>query len=96
MLYNTVDSIVVGNFVGTEALAVVGSTTMIVNLFVFFFNGFSTRASDVIGNLFGRGDKDKLHNCDRDSHGNDVHPVCCVHRNQCRRRSSHVALHGHA
>lgn len=37
MLYNTVDSIVVGNFVGTQALAAVGSTTMIVNLFVFFF-----------------------------------------------------------
>ncbi|MBR3349902.1 MAG: oligosaccharide flippase family protein, partial [Solobacterium sp.] len=34
MLYNTVDSIVVGNYVGTQALAAVGSTTMIVNLFV--------------------------------------------------------------
>ena len=32
MLYNTVDSIVVGNFVGKEALAAVGSTTMIVNI----------------------------------------------------------------
>ena len=42
MLYNTVDSIVVGNFVGTQALAAVGSTTMIVNMMVFFFNGFST------------------------------------------------------
>ena len=40
MLYNTVDSIVVGNFVGKEALAAVGSTTMIVNMLVFFFNGF--------------------------------------------------------
>lgn len=44
MLYNTVDSIVVGNFVGTQALAAVGSTTMIVNMMVFFFNGFSTGA----------------------------------------------------
>ena len=35
MLYNTVDSIVVGNFVGTQALAAVGSTTMIVNMMVF-------------------------------------------------------------
>ncbi len=61
MLYNTVDSIVVGNFVGTQALAAVGATTMIVNLFVFFFNGFSTGASVVIGNLFGRGDREKLH-----------------------------------
>ena len=41
MLYNTVDVIVVGNFVGTQALAAVGSTTMILNMLVFFFNGFS-------------------------------------------------------
>ena len=32
MLYNTVDSIVVGNFVGTNALAAVSSTTMVTNL----------------------------------------------------------------
>lgn len=32
ILYNTVDSVVVGNFVGTEALAAVGSTTIIVNI----------------------------------------------------------------
>lgn len=61
MLYNTVDSIVVGNFVGTQALAAVGSTTMIVNLFVFFFNGFSTGASVVIGNLFGGRMDKRLH-----------------------------------
>ena len=40
MLYNTVDVWVVGNFVSTEALAAVGSTTVIVNMLVFFFNGF--------------------------------------------------------
>ncbi len=61
MLYNTVDSIVVGNFVGTQALAAVGSTTMIVNLFVFFFNGFSIGAGVVIGHFFGAGKQDKLH-----------------------------------
>ena len=44
MLYNTVDVIVVGNFVGKEALAAVGSTTVIVNMQVFFFNGFSVGA----------------------------------------------------
>ena len=49
MLYNTVDSVVVGNFVGTEALAAVGATTMIINMLVFFFNGFSTGAGVVIG-----------------------------------------------
>ena len=61
MLYNTVDSIVVGNFVGTQALAAVGSTTMIVNMMVFFFNGFSTGAGVVIANYFGARDLKKLH-----------------------------------
>ena len=61
MLYNTVDSIVVGNFVGTEALAAVGSTTMIVNIMVFFFNGFSTGATVVIARRFGAGKHDELH-----------------------------------
>lgn len=61
MLYNTVDSIVVGNFVGTQALAAVGSTTMIVNMMVFFFNGFSTGAGVVISNYFGARDMKTLH-----------------------------------
>ena len=61
MLYNTVDSIVVGNFVGKEALAAVGSTTMIVNMLVFFFNGFSIGAGVVIGQHFGARNMKKLH-----------------------------------
>ncbi len=61
MLYNTVDSIVVGNFVGKEALAAVGSTTMIVNMLVFFFNGFSVGACVIIGQYFGAKEMDKLH-----------------------------------
>ena len=61
MLYNTVDSVVVGNFVGTQALAAVGSTTMIVNIMVFFFNGFATGASVVIARWFGARDQQQLH-----------------------------------
>ena len=61
MLYNTVDSVVVGNFVGTEALAAVGATTIIVNMMVFFFNGFATGASVVIGRYFGARDMESLH-----------------------------------
>ncbi len=61
MMYNTVDSIVVGNFVGKEALAAVGSTTMIVNMLVFFFNGFSVGAGVVIAQHFGARDMDRLH-----------------------------------
>ena len=61
MMYNTVDSIVVGNFVGKEALAAVGSTTMIVNMLVFFFNGFSVGAGVVIAQHFGARDPERLH-----------------------------------
>ena len=61
MLYNTVDSIVVGNFVGKEALAAVGATTMIVNMLVFFFNGFSVGAGVVIAQHFGARDHERLH-----------------------------------
>lgn len=61
MLYNTVDSIVVGNFVSTEALAAVGATTMVTNMAVFFFNGFSIGTGVVIGRLFGARKLDELH-----------------------------------
>ena len=61
MLYNTVDSIVVGNFVGTQALAAVSSTTMITNMSVFFFNGFSIGSTVVIGKYFGAKDHKMLH-----------------------------------
>ncbi len=61
MLYNTVDSVIVGNYVSKQALAAVGSTTVIVNLLVLFFNGFSIGASVVIGQSFGAKDLDRLH-----------------------------------
>ena len=61
MLYNTVDSIIVGNFVSKQALAAVGSTTVIVNMLVFFFNGFSMGAAVVIGHSFGARSMERLH-----------------------------------
>ena len=61
MLYNMVDTIVVGNFVGKEALAAVGSTTMITNIAVFFFNGLSIGAGVVISRAFGAKNLDELH-----------------------------------
>ncbi|MBD5101971.1 MAG: MATE family efflux transporter [Subdoligranulum sp.] len=61
MMYNTVDSLVVGNFVGKEALAAVGSTTMIINMLVFFFNGVSTGAGVVISRYYGAHDEERLH-----------------------------------
>lgn len=43
-LYNTVDSIIVGNFVGSQVLAAVGASTPIINLLVGFFMGIATGA----------------------------------------------------
>ena len=61
ILYNTVDSIVVGNYVGTQALAAVGSTGMIIGMTVAFFNGFSLGAGVIIGKYFGAKEFEKLH-----------------------------------
>ena len=51
--YNTVDSIVVGNFVGKEALAAVGSVGSIINSVIGFFGGLATGASVVIAQSYG-------------------------------------------
>lgn len=61
LLYNMVDSIIVGNFVSKQALAAIGSTTVIVSMIVFFFSGFATGAGVVIGNNFGAKNMDRLH-----------------------------------
>ena len=60
-LYNTVDTIVVGRFVGTEALAAVGSTGSIINMLVGLCAGLSTGASVVISQCYGAHDYEKLH-----------------------------------
>lgn len=57
-LYNTVDTIIVGQFVGTIALAAVGgSAAQVVNLIVGFFTGISTGASVVITHHYGAEDE---------------------------------------
>lgn len=57
-LYNTIDTMIVGHFVGKSALASVGgSSTQIVNLVVGFFTGLSSGASVVISQFFGAQDK---------------------------------------
>lgn len=60
-LYNTVDSVVVGNFVSSQALAAVGSTTPVINTLVGFFMGMSAGAGVVISQYFGAQNKEKLH-----------------------------------
>lgn len=56
--YNTVDSIIVGNFVGKEALAAVGSSDPVINTIIGVFSGMATGAGVVISQYFGaRNDK---------------------------------------
>ena len=45
LLFNAVDIIVVGRFTGSQALAAVGSTTALINMFVNLFIGVSDRKS---------------------------------------------------
>lgn len=60
-LYNTVDAIVVGQFVGTEALAAVGgSTGTLINLLVGFFVGLSSGATVIISQYYGAKKEDKV------------------------------------
>ena len=59
-LYNTVDSIVVGNYVGKEALAAVGCTGPVINALVSVFIGLSTGSTVVIAQYFGAKDFEKL------------------------------------
>lgn len=52
-LYNTVDSIVVGRYVGDNALAAVGSASPILNLLLVLFVGISVGASIMVSQYFG-------------------------------------------
>lgn len=57
-LYNTIDTVIVGHFVGKEALASVGgSSTSIINLIVGFFTGLSSGASVIVAQFFGAQDE---------------------------------------
>lgn len=55
-LYNTVDTIIVGQYVGTQALAAVGTTGTVINLLVGFFVGVSSGATVIISQFYGAGD----------------------------------------
>ena len=60
-LYNAVDGLIVGRFVGTGALAAVGgSSAQIINVLVGFFVAMTAGASVVIGQIFGAGRKEEL------------------------------------
>ena len=69
-LYNTVDTIVVGQFVGKAALAAVGSTGSIINTLVGFSAGLSTGSSVIISQCYGAHDHRGLSKA--------VHTTLCV------------------
>ena len=58
LTYNAVDSIIVGRFVGKEALAAVGICNPITTLIILFLNGLCMGASILMGMQFGAKDYD--------------------------------------
>ena len=52
-LYNTADSLIVGNFLGSEALAAVSSSGSLIFLMVGFFNGIAMGAGVVVARYYG-------------------------------------------
>ena len=59
-LYNTVDSIVVGKYVGDNALAAVGSAVPILNLLLVLFIWFSVGSGIMVSQYFGARDREEL------------------------------------
>ena len=59
-LYNTVDSIVVGQFIGSEALAAVSSSNSLINLIIGMFLGISTGAGVIISQYYGARNETKM------------------------------------
>ncbi len=61
MTYNAVDSIIVGRFVGKEALAAVGVCNPIMTVMLLFMNGLCIGAGILMGNQYGAKDYETLH-----------------------------------
>ena len=59
-MYNTVDSIVVGQFVGDNALAAVGASGPVLNLLLVLFMGISSGCGIMVSQYFGAKDRDNL------------------------------------
>ncbi|GKH50739.1 MATE family efflux transporter [Eubacteriales bacterium] len=60
-LYNAVDSIIVGRFVGENAFAAIGVAGTVMNIYIFILVGFCTGFSILFASYFGAGDYDRLH-----------------------------------
>ena len=60
--YNLADSIIVGRFIGADALAAIGVTSSITFFFFALCNGFASGGGIIVSQSFGRGDKDSVKN----------------------------------
>lgn len=58
--YNIADTAIIGRYIGTDALAAIGSTGLLISVIVNFFIGLSTGVSAVIANQFGANEYEKL------------------------------------
>ena len=58
--YNTIDSFIVGRYVGTEAFAGIGVAGSIMNLFIFILNGGCNGMSIIFAELYGQKNYEKL------------------------------------
>ncbi|MBO4914709.1 MAG: MATE family efflux transporter, partial [Oscillospiraceae bacterium] len=59
-LYNSVDSLIVGNFLGKQALAAVSSSGSLIFLMIGFFGGISVGAGVVISRYYGARERDRV------------------------------------
>ncbi|MGN1033400.1 MAG: MATE family efflux transporter [Intestinibacter sp.] len=59
-LYNTVDTAIVGRFVGANALAAVGTCNLVIVFMIYFFIGLSNGSSVVLSQAFGENDNEKI------------------------------------
>ena len=59
-MYNTADSLIVGNFLGSDALAAVSSSSNLIQLMIGFFNGVAGGAGVVIARCYGARDIPRL------------------------------------
>lgn len=59
-LYNTVDSLIVGNFLGSSALAAVSSSGSLIFMLIGFLSGIAAGAGVIVARFFGAGDEKNL------------------------------------
>lgn len=59
-MYNTADSLIVGNFLGSNALAAVSSSSNLIFLMIGFFSGIAMGAGVVIARYYGAREKEKV------------------------------------